>query len=110
MSWIFRNKKWAKDALNSQVCGRARTLEDRSVTQHERSRVLLEHSRHFESLWGVNRFPAMRKHLAWYCKGFRGAAQWRTRMVQAQSVRDVETIVKQAAADNFETTANSVQL
>ena len=36
----------------------------------ERFRVLLDHAREFEKLFGVDRFPRMRKHLGWYCKGF----------------------------------------
>ena len=63
------------------------------MSQEERTRVLLEHSRHFESLWGERRFPAMRKHLAWYCKGFRGAAQWRARLVRAMNADEVARIV-----------------
>ena len=63
------------------------------MTREERIRVLLEHSHHFESLWGERRFPAMRKHLAWYCKGFRGAAQWRARMVRAANAEEVARIV-----------------
>lgn len=73
-----------------------RLLDHRIVTQQERTQVLLEHSKHFEGLWGEKRFPAMRKHLAWYCKGFRGAARWRTQMVRAKSVRDVEEIITRA--------------
>lgn len=63
------------------------------VGREERTRVLLEHSRHFESLWGERRFPAMRKHLAWYCKGFRGAAQWRAELVRARNSDEVARIV-----------------
>jgi len=91
--WIFRDTTWAKEELALSPDAPTRILEDRVVTQQERTRVLLEHSRHFESLWGEKRFPAMRKHLAWYCKGFRGAARWRTEMVRAKSVRDVEAIL-----------------
>ena len=39
------------------------------------------------------RFPRMRKHLGWYCKGFRQAAAMRARMVRACSTADVERIV-----------------
>jgi len=92
--WIFRDKQWAKEALGQRTGTPTRVLDHRIVTQQERTLVILEHSRHFAGLWGERRFAAMRKHLAWYCKGFRGAAQWRTQMVRAKSVRDVEEIVK----------------
>ena len=88
--WIFQDKQWAKDTLAGVV---HTGLPERDVTREERTRVLLEHSRHFESLWGEKRFPAMRKHLAWYCKGFRGAAQWRAQLVRAGNAEEVARIV-----------------
>ena len=54
---------------------------------------MLEHARLFESCFGVERFPHIRKHLGWYCKGFPGAAAMRGRMVQAASSKDVARIV-----------------
>ena len=88
--WIFQDKQWAKDTLAGVV---HTDLPERDVTREERTRVLLEHSRHFESLWGEKRFPVMRKHLAWYCKGFRGAAQWRAQLVRAVNAEEVARIV-----------------
>ncbi|PIR99085.1 hypothetical protein COT87_01330 [Candidatus Collierbacteria bacterium CG10_big_fil_rev_8_21_14_0_10_44_9] len=35
----------------------------------------------------------VRKHLAWYCKGFPGAGEMRVKLVQANSVAEVEEIV-----------------
>ena len=101
--WIFRHKQWAKDTLAGAASPGAAELD---VTREERTRVLLEHSRHFESLWGERRFPAMRKHLAWYCKGFRGAAQWRAQLVQARNADEVAYIVE--AADAAAPPANTV--
>ena len=99
--WIFRNKEWAKEAsgLRSENLA-VREIDQDAITQQERTRVMLEHSKHFEKLWGSGRFPAMRKHLAWYCKGFRGAVRWRTQMVRANSCSDVEAIVRQPPADS----------
>ncbi|MCY4485687.1 MAG: tRNA-dihydrouridine synthase [Deltaproteobacteria bacterium] len=88
--WIFRDKQWAKDTLAGIAPASGHGLD---VSREERTRVLLEHSRHFESLWGERRFHAMRKHLAWYCKGFRGAAQWRAQMVRARNAEEVARIV-----------------
>ncbi len=92
--WVFRDKQWAKDTLAGVASPGGAGLD---VTREERTRVLLEHSRHFESLWGERRFPAMRKQLAWYCKGFRGAAQWRAQLVRARNADEVARIV--AAGD-----------
>jgi tRNA-dihydrouridine synthase len=55
----------------------------------ERFGVVVEHSEHFENLCGRSRFMAMRKHLTWYCRSFRGASEMRARMTQANSAEDV---------------------
>jgi tRNA-dihydrouridine synthase len=55
----------------------------------ERFRVIVEHSEHFERLCGKQRFMAMRKHLTWYCRNFRGAAEMRAKMTRANSAEDV---------------------
>lgn len=59
----------------------------------DRFRVMLEHAGQFEALFGVRRFPCMRKHLGWYCKGFRHAAAMRASMVRAASSIEVERLV-----------------
>jgi len=100
--WIFRDKQRVKEELRlptQSVPTPRDPRDDPAITQQERRCVMLEHSRHFERLWGTRRFPAMRKHLAWYCKGFRGAVRWRTQMVRANSVQDVEGILMQAPPD-----------
>jgi len=51
----------------------------------------------------VERFPHMRKHLGWYCKGFRQAAAMRAEMVRASSSGDVERIVAEYLASEMGT-------
>jgi len=93
--WLFRQKEEIRAA-----CRMARTADAEiappggrppGVTQ--RFGVMLEHARVFETLFGASRFPPMRKHLGWYCKGFPGAAAMRAAMVRASSSTDVERIV-----------------
>jgi tRNA-dihydrouridine synthase len=38
-------------------------------------------------------FFAMRKHLAWYCRGFDGARELRAKLMQTNSATEVETIL-----------------
>jgi tRNA-dihydrouridine synthase len=64
-------------------------LHAEPVSFEERFRVVIEHCEHFERLSGVARFVAMRKHLTWYCRSFRGAAEMRARMTRASSAADV---------------------
>lgn len=91
--WIFRRKEEAKQALKEKSWRASEFLAGETVEKDERVAILLEHSRHFENLWGRARFPAMRKHLAWYCKGFPGASRWRSQMVQANNTEEVRAIV-----------------
>jgi tRNA-dihydrouridine synthase len=93
--WFFRNKEAARVALRQSngSIGETGGPFDAQVDLAGRFRVMLAHARCFETLAGRERFPRMRKHLGWYCKGFRQAAAMRARMVRACSTADVERIV-----------------
>ena len=84
--WMFRAKGAVKEALRG--AGEV-SLDAAPVDIEERFRVVVEHSEHFERLCGRSRFMAMRKHLTWYCRNFRGAAEMRARMTRANSAEDV---------------------
>ena len=86
--WIFRDKDAVKDALRLD---RELMVDERSVGLEERFSVIVEHSEHFERLCGRARFMAMRKHLTWYCRNFRGAAEMRARMTRANSAEEVRS-------------------
>jgi tRNA-dihydrouridine synthase len=93
--WIFRGKNAVKEALQRelQTC-----LGSTPISLEERFGVILEHCVHFERLCGRSRFMAMRKHLTWYCRNFRGAAEMRARMTRADNSVDV----RQCLADFLE--------
>jgi nifR3 family TIM-barrel protein len=84
--WLFREKEALKRALRD---GGEVVSAAAPVALTERFRVMIEHSEHFECLNGAARFVAMRKHLTWYCRNFRGAAEMRARMTRAESAADV---------------------
>jgi nifR3 family TIM-barrel protein len=90
--WIFRDKSAVKSALqrNAELI-----LGAAAVEMRERFRVIAEHCEHFERLCGGSRFVAMRKHLTWYCRNFRGAAEIRARMTRANNAEDVRRILAQ---------------
>jgi nifR3 family TIM-barrel protein len=90
--WIFANKheiKTPRRAGEFSDTGAAR------VTLAERFRVIREHCEHYEELSGKRNFAAMRKHLAWYCKNFRGAAELRSQMVRVNSAGEVARCLAQ---------------
>ena len=46
---------------------------------------------------------AMRKHLTWYCRNFRGAAEMRAKMTRANSAADVGRCLEDFVATQTET-------
>jgi nifR3 family TIM-barrel protein len=96
--WLFRQKDLLKQSLQSN---RELVLNDGSVSLAERFRVIVEHSDHFEKLCNRSRFMAMRKHLTWYCRNFRGAAEMRAQMTRANSAEEVrDHLLRYAAMDH----------
>jgi tRNA-dihydrouridine synthase len=97
--WLFQTKETARAAA-AQMFKSERGREPLSSLSimkdpADRFRVMIEHARHFEAIFGQTQFPRMRKHLGWYCKGFPHAASLRASMVRASSVRDVERILEE---------------
>ena len=92
--WLFRRKEEARAAVSDA----ARRVASESPALEERFRVMLDHAKQVEVILGQDRFPPMRKHLGWYCKGFPGAAAMRAAMVRASSSEDVARIVAEHQA------------
>lgn len=84
--WLFRQKNAVKRAFES---GGELLLQGTPVGLAERFQIVVEHSEYFERLNGPSRFMAMRKHLTWYCRNFRGAAEMRAQMTRANSAAEV---------------------
>lgn len=55
---------------------------------------ILEHAQIYEDVFGQGNFNPMRKHLAWYCKGFPGASELRTKLVMSNSKEEVADILR----------------
>jgi len=63
------------------------------VPQEERFAILVDHAQQFRALFGQQQFYRMRKHLAWYCKGFPHAASLRAQMVRVSSVDELNQVL-----------------
>jgi tRNA-dihydrouridine synthase len=87
--WLFRNKHAVKQHCDSAD----EFFEEPTVSLTERFQIVMEHSAYFERFSGVSRFMAMRKHLTWYCRDFRGAAEMRSQMTRASSAAEVRSIL-----------------
>lgn len=64
----------------------------RPVTLTEKIPMILEHTKKHEELF-PNGFHAMRKHLAWYIKGFAGASDMRQELVRSNNYNEVAEII-----------------
>jgi nifR3 family TIM-barrel protein len=95
--WIFRAKAWAR-RQPAIVADATLPLE---VSVRDRFHVALEHAHYFESLSEGREFPAMRKHLGWYCRGFPGAAEVRAAMFKTTSSEDVVRVLEAVQCSLF---------
>lgn len=65
------------------------------ITLELKIKVMIEHTKKFVELYPDPRaFFQMRKHFGWYMKGFDGAVELRKKLMTANSLADVENIVK----------------
>jgi nifR3 family TIM-barrel protein len=61
----------------------------------ERLRIAVEHTRLFEDMLGdIKSFAIMKKHFKAYVEGFAGAKELRMRMMEAESGREIGTLVE----------------
>ena len=99
--WIFSHKEEVRRLVKA---GTPWQGEEPQVGMETRFEVLMEHARHFEKVRGSGRFPGMRKHFGWYCKGMPGAADLRNRMCQTRSSEEVAQII-QEYSERYQRTA-----
>lgn len=71
-------------------------FSDHEPSIEDRFNVAIEHCDYFENHLMEHAFFAMRKHLAWYCKGFDGAREIRGKLMQTTSTDQVRGILGDA--------------
>lgn len=84
--------------LDGVLIGRAAlgnpwVFNDHVPTKAERFKAMIEHCEKFMELTPDLYFPSLRKHLAWYCRGFAGAAEMRNRLMKVENINDVKLII-----------------
>lgn len=62
--------------------------------QSQRFEIAMEHAKLYEKIFGERLFIPMRKHLAWYCKGFPNASEVRQKLMFTKNAQEVENILK----------------
>jgi len=79
---------------------RGEQIEHPAVGAGEKLKVLLEHTRLFEKIFGGRkRFDVMKKHYKAYVNGFPGAKELRIKLMEAEDADDVEKIIKDLNSD-----------
>jgi tRNA-dihydrouridine synthase B len=68
-------------------------------TIQQRKDWMVEHAQVYEKIFGLDNFMPMRKHLAWYCKGFPGAVEVRSKLMQTNSSHEVQLILSEIPGD-----------
>jgi tRNA-dihydrouridine synthase len=85
--WLFAGKEQVKQALRETGLSEAQPR----VSRAQRFAIMMEHSRHYESVTQNHYFFGMRKNLLWYCRDFPGAEALRSQMKHVCSADEVET-------------------
>jgi len=108
--WIF--KRINDNRINpkfSQVLGGGRTrgqvssktLVNFIPTVEQKLKVLVEHTKLYDKLLGkVKNFAVMKKHYKAYVNDFRGAKELRVKLMETNSSKEVESIVKEFLKNN----------
>jgi len=92
------NNKIKKYDLDGVLIGRASMgnpwiFKSIVPTPYTRLTVALEHARQFEKLTPSGNFQSLRKHFAWYSKGFDYAASVRNKLMHVNTYSEVKTIL-----------------
>lgn len=67
---------------------------DHEPTIEERLLAVVEHCHVFEKLLPQCAFHNIKKHLAWYCKGFEGARELRMNLMRSSGAEEVEKLIQ----------------
>ena len=65
----------------------------------ERLKIAVEHAKYYEKISKGN-FSDIKKHLAWYCKGFEGASEMRMRLMKTNDSKECENVISEIVVRN----------
>ncbi len=94
--WLIGEMKRYRDSgWSSEYASQTPTVE-------ERVHIAIEHSQLYQETYPDEHFLPMRKHLAWYIKGFPFASEYRTRLMLANSAQEVQQVLEEFLAKQSE--------
>jgi len=89
-------KKYKVDGvlIGRAALGNPWVFADKIPMTKERFKVMLEHCNLFIKYRPDLKIVPMRKHFAWYCKGFDGAAKMRDQLMRVNTLDEIKKIIK----------------
>lgn len=80
--------------IGRATCGNPWFFSGKEPTIKQRFNVSIKHTELFETKYMKNGFFPIRKHLAWYCRGFDGAREVRKELMQTNNSEEVKAILE----------------
>ncbi|MFW5703961.1 MAG: tRNA dihydrouridine synthase [Patescibacteria group bacterium] len=103
--WIFQveqHKSSTDSELDpKQIDGMSDNAPIDLPTTEERLETAIQHAEAFERLTPDLNFLSLRKHMAWYCKGFMHASEFRGQLMQVQTVAEVRRLISAQLAEHL---------
>lgn len=100
------NQKIKDYSLDGVLIGRATfgnpwLFQNRDADTATKLKVAIEHAYIFQKLTPSAHFLSLRKHLAWYCRGFDNASDLRSQLIRVNSPQEVENIINSFLGNNL---------
>lgn len=91
-----KSEKYGTDGflIGRAAMGAPWIFSDKEPNLKEKLKIAIEHAKYYEKIH-PNNFVNMRKHLAWYCRGFEGASETRAKLMRTQNARECENILSE---------------
>ncbi len=74
--------------------GKPEIFSNKEIVLNEKLKIAIEHCEAFEKLTPELNFLSVRKHLAWYCKGFDNASDKRMALMMSTNSKEVRKIIE----------------
>lgn len=100
---LEKTKKYNTDGalIGRHAFGNPWVFTDKIPSPQDKMKVMLEHAKYFNDFYEGKFFYAFRKHLAWYCKGFAGAKDLRIKLMQIDTLSQLNEFLTKTFPVNF---------
>ncbi len=91
-------KKYQTDGvlIGRAAFGNPAIFNNSPLSVSDKLKIAIEHCEAFEEMTPELNFLSVRKHLAWYCKGFDNASDSRIALMRSNNAKEVKIVIKQS--------------